>query len=76
MGIEILPNPTANQGWTIRTADFTGDFSVKLYSLDGRLLSVQNNASIIPSERIANGYYLAVIESEKGTFYQRLLKSN
>ncbi len=76
MGIEILPNPTANQGWTIRTADFTADFSVKLYSLDGRLLSVQKNASIIPSESIANGYYVAVIESEKGAFYQRLLKSN
>jgi hypothetical protein len=72
----ILPNPTANQGWTIRTADFTGDFSVKLYSLDGRLLSAQENASIIPSESIANGYYLAVIECENGTFYQRLLKSN
>jgi hypothetical protein len=72
----ILPNPTANQGWTIRTADFTGDFSVKLYSLDGRLLSAQENASIIPSESIANGYYVAVIECENGTFYQRLLKSN
>lgn len=75
-GIEIFPNPAAHQGWSIRTNGISGNYTVKLFSVDGRLLSAQENAAFISSDKIANGYYLAIVESAEGTFYKRLLKSN
>lgn len=76
LDFNIFPNPVSNEGWTIRTDGLADNYRVKLYSVDGRLLSMLPNAMHIPSEGIENGSYLAVIECEKGTIYKRLSKSN
>lgn len=75
-GIEIFPNPVADQGWTIRADGLIGNYSVNLYAVDGRLLTKLHDTSHIPSEGLENGYYLAVINGVNGSLHKRLVKTN
>ena len=76
-GIRIYPNPS--KGYFYIFNEGVEILSISLYDLSGReinLNEIANNLDGINLSQQADGTYLALIVTEQGSFYQKLVKKN
>jgi endoglucanase len=71
----VYPNPSLNQ-WTINSQDITINSILVFDMLGKQVLSLQPNATqaTIDGNRLNNGVYFAVINTDKGTSSTKLIK--
>jgi hypothetical protein len=76
-GIRIYPNPSKGDFYIVNEG--VEILSISLYDLSGReinLNEIANNLDGINLSQQADGTYLALIVTEQGSFYQKLVKKN
>lgn len=74
----VYPNPAQNE-ITIRLNALDQMKEIKIYSLNGSLIKTMRVSGIeetISIEELPNGNYLIELQSEKGAYHKRFVKSN
>jgi len=69
--ISIYPNPTNDK----LTIDYSGDFSLKLFDLDGKMLMKNENLRQIDLSEMKPGVYFIEMETENGKLRNKIIKN-
>jgi aminopeptidase N len=71
----VFPNPTRDYLYFENAANFIGS-SIRLYSLDGKLVQQQRMNQSIDVSTLSNGFYLIEIQNEEEIFRSKFQKIN
>lgn len=71
--IKMYPNPS-NSFISLNVFQQQTDFRISIMNLNGEILLNTINENTIDITALANGYYIACIESEKGRVFRKIVK--